>query len=215
MKKAKAPAPTEETNADDIAPEKLTDVIVALTEQAEAGDTSVIPRIRELIREDTHFWCMYGDRREVYKRRLIESMTKDPLLQETMELWMDEEARVLAGENPTPIEKLLALRITLDGLYLTKVETLALIRQEATHSLAHAEYDLRRVAGAHKRYLAGIKTLSQARKILGQLKSQPPAQPAQPAQSPPHAEGIPVRVHSAHTMNGNGSVAIPTHASNS
>ncbi len=61
MKKAKAPAPTEETNADDIAPEKLTGVIVALTEQAEAGDTSVIPRIRELIREDTHFWCMYGD----------------------------------------------------------------------------------------------------------------------------------------------------------
>ncbi len=139
-------------------------------------------------------------------------MGKDLLEQETTELWMDEEARVLAGKNPTPIEKLLALRITLDGLYLTKVETLALLRQEETHSLAHAEYDLRRVAGAHKRYLAGIKTLSQARKILGHPKPQTSTQPAQPA---PHAEGIPVRVHSAHTMNGNGSVAIPAAARNS
>ncbi len=183
--------------------------IIALATQAEKGDMEALSALRKEMDMDSIIWETLGNTRETYQEKLIESIAGHILEKESIKRWMDAEAEALAGENATPIERLLALRVTLDGVYLNKVETAVLHNQKPgeTYYLSQAEYDQHRVDSAHKRYITSLKTLSQARKFL--------SHDARGKNRKPRQSGISYK-HSGHTMNGNGneSVAIPEHASN-
>ncbi len=182
--------------------------ILWLAREIDRGNDSARPALREALQEDRELFLELGNIRGQYKDRLIRNFTNDSLEQEAIGAWMDQEARNLAGENATPIEILLALRITMDGFHLTKIEATVLDNYHP-----QPEWDLRRVESAHKRYLAGLKALSQARKFLSHDARGKNRKPRQRATA---KAGISYK-HSGHVTNGNGngSVAIPEHANNS
>ena len=72
--------------------------------------------------------------------------------------------RELAGNNPTPLEKLLIDRIALCWLHLHLCE-IVLAQKSNGMSLAQACYHQRRLDSANKRYLSSIKALAQVRKL--------------------------------------------------
>ena len=148
-------------------PEAITD-LQQLVAKAEKGDTSVLPALREKMDDNPAIWREFGDMAVLLKDNLIAGMVgKDLFLRETMMRSADESVRELAGENPTPLEQLLARRIVIDGLYLHKVESLELHASKEPRYSHDAEASQRRIARAHKRYLHAIKTLAQVRKLLG------------------------------------------------
>ena len=70
----------------------------------------------------------------------------------------------LAGDNPTPLEKLLAERIALCWLHLNICE-ITLAQKGHDMTLTVAAYQQKRLDRAHKRYLSAIKALAQVRKL--------------------------------------------------
>jgi len=72
--------------------------------------------------------------------------------------------RELAGDNPTPLEKLLAQRIALCWLHVHLCE-INLAQKGREYSIAQATYHQKRLDSAHKRYLGAIKALAQVRKL--------------------------------------------------
>jgi hypothetical protein len=71
--------------------------------------------------------------------------------------------KTIAGENPTPLESLLARRITLCWFHLYALE--ALLAQTENASFARGTHYAKRLDGAHKRYLSAIKALAEVRKM--------------------------------------------------
>ncbi len=132
-------------------------------------DTSVLPALKKLMDDDPAFWHEFGDMAVILTENLIAGMSGDNLLaREAMTRSADESVRELAGENPTPLERLLARRIVIDGLYLHKVENQEWnAAQQGSRYTHDVESSQRRIARAHKRYLHAIKTLAQVRKLLG------------------------------------------------
>jgi hypothetical protein len=72
--------------------------------------------------------------------------------------------RELAGDNPTPLEKLLAQRIALCWFHVNLCE-MSLAQKGREYSIAQATYHQKRLDSAHKRYLSAIKALAQVRKL--------------------------------------------------
>ncbi len=70
----------------------------------------------------------------------------------------------LAGDNPTPLEKLLAERIALCWLHLNICE-ITLAQRGGDMTLTVADYHQKRLDRAHKRYLGAIKALAQVRRL--------------------------------------------------
>jgi hypothetical protein len=70
----------------------------------------------------------------------------------------------LAGPQPSPLERLLAERITLCWLHLYYAEALYAQNIHAL-SLRQAEYYEQRLSKAQARYLAAIRTLAQVRRL--------------------------------------------------
>jgi hypothetical protein len=100
------------------------------------------------------------------ERSLTELYTgKDDVLSEQMaERRLKLMRRELAGDNPTPLEKLLAQRIALCWFHVNLCE-LSLAQKGREYSIAQATYHQKRLDSAHKRYLGAIKALAQVRKL--------------------------------------------------
>jgi hypothetical protein len=95
----------------------------------------------------------------------IKSFAGDDELTKAMQM---ERLRImreeLAGNNPTPLEILLAERIALCWHHVHLCE--CVVAQNAgSMSLAQAAYHGKRLDSAHKRYLSSIKALAQVRKL--------------------------------------------------
>jgi hypothetical protein len=72
-------------------------------------------------------------------------------------------AAELAGPDPTPIERTLAETAALAWFGLRFVEAHNFAAKGRT--LNQADYDIRRLDAAHRRYLATLRTLAQVRKL--------------------------------------------------
>ncbi len=146
-------------------PEAITD-LRHLAVKAEKGDTSVLPALKKLMDDDPAFWHEFGDMAVLLKDNLIAGISgNNLLLQEAMTRSADASVRELVGENPTPLEQLLARRIVIDGLYLHKVESLELHASKESRYSHDAEASQRRIARAHKRYLHAIKTYDRNQRL--------------------------------------------------
>lgn len=81
--------------------------------------------------------------------------------------WIERELREyaaeLAGPNPTPIERTLSETAALAWFAVRYVE--AIVFTAGDRTLKQADYDIRRLDAAHRRYLATLRTLAQVRKL--------------------------------------------------
>jgi hypothetical protein len=153
-------------------PAKMTwDELHALVRKAEGGDRKALPRLREALKSADHadwarwFRDNYGNPAEWLRTSLArEGPGKDRLASiEAAGANMEQIRDELAGPAPTPIERLLAERAATCWFTVNLYETL--FSQSSGQTLRQAEYHLRKIDSAHKRYLSSLATLARVRKL--------------------------------------------------
>jgi DNA mismatch repair ATPase MutS len=143
----------------------------ALSHKAEAGEAGARQELRQALRESApEVIVRCSDTARVYRRLLAKTASGNDMLKEDA---IVEQARMLAsevaGENPTPLEVLLAERIASLWVLVELLEALhAAYFVRGDHKKPPVSYLLKMVKvqeSANRRYLAAIKTLAQVRKL--------------------------------------------------
>lgn len=102
-----------------------------------------------------------GDLAQEAVAALASRITEDPRRKETLQLKVDQLRRQLAGDNPSPIQNLLAERVAVCWLDAYCSDMLAQThRDRGAGDLAQRRQDR-----AQRRYLAAVKALAECRKI--------------------------------------------------
>lgn len=135
-----------------------------IIDRAEAGDRSVLPRLREILERFPDIAEELGNLTEMARSALRSRFKRDSLL--LGEVLEAEEAALSAeivGPNPTVLERLLSDQIVLCWQHLRYLE----ISYGQTHgyTFREGEYYQRCLDRAQRRYLSAIKTLAQIRKL--------------------------------------------------
>ena len=145
--------------------------LAALSDKAEEGDKEARLELRRAVRESApEVIAFCSDIAHDYRQIVAKTASGgDPLVQEAIVERAERMVGEIAGENPTPLEILLAERIA--SLW---------VLTEAQEALLFATYNRGRAKpvgpayviqmckiqeSANRRYLAAIKTLAQVRKL--------------------------------------------------
>jgi hypothetical protein len=136
----------------------------AFLARAQTGDKSVLPELQDCLTDPRMVDILGGDLALEARRALIDTMTKQNLLvRESLTRKLELLYAELAGQSPTPLERLLADRIVTCWLHLHCLEQNYFRRESVT--LEIAAYFQRCISSAQKRYLAAIKMLAVVRKL--------------------------------------------------
>jgi hypothetical protein len=137
----------------------------ALVQKANAGDTGVLPRMRQLLDEHAEIWQRVGDLSGLVERAWIGVMAADnPLVIESLKRKIEEMRSDLAGDNPTGLERLMVDQVIGCWLEVKHVENESALAEEG--SVATASFRLRRLESAQRRFDNAVKTLSSVRALL-------------------------------------------------
>jgi hypothetical protein len=113
-----------------------------------------------------------GDLANMVRNRIIDLMAgKNIVAQEALRRSLRDLIVLLGGEDPTPIEMLLAERAAVCCLLLWRYEDRAVNQEGMT--IAQAEYQQKLITAAHNRFNSSLKTLAQVRRLkLPSLRAQ-------------------------------------------
>jgi hypothetical protein len=138
-----------------------------LFKKAEKGNTKAVPEIREVLEGSPDLAWRFMDFATLAERRFIDNMTKDKDLasRETMEFQLAAMREEIAGESPSPLERLLAERIVLTWLQIQLFEGLYASNMFNSMTLAQGSYYQKRLEHTYRRHLSAIRTLAQIRKL--------------------------------------------------
>jgi hypothetical protein len=136
-----------------------------LVQQAQGGDPAVLPRIRQILDDHPEVWQHLGDLSTLAERAWISVLAGDnPLAVEAMKRTVAEMKADLAGEQPSRLERMLV-----DQVIACWMETKVLECSSADPvrgSLDQANFRLKRLESAPKRYLNAVKMLTDLRTLL-------------------------------------------------
>jgi hypothetical protein len=154
--------PTEPSEADQRAGQAD---LAQLLKKAEAGDRSVLPQLRRVLDGDPDLWRGYGNL-AAHAEASLAMLAAGPnlLLAESLKRKLAELKAELGGESPSPLEKLLAERISTSWLQVTYFD--GLVAQAGGAGEARLKVLRQMQDGAHRRHLAGIKQLAVVRRLL-------------------------------------------------
>jgi hypothetical protein len=147
------------------------DEFLGLVKRAEKGDQKCLLQLREALKSgDYPKWSRWfrdtlGNPAEWLKDSLARMAGAENNLAvwEASEATMDQLRKDLEGPNPTAVERLLAERAVSCWFLVNVYETLYTQSSELT--IRQAEYQLRRIESAHKRFLSALKALATVRKL--------------------------------------------------
>ena len=138
--------------------------LMALIDRAQDGDEEALPVLRKVLDEEPRV-ARIVDLANNVERSIIEKMSgNDVFTQEAIPRNLKTMRQEIAGEHPSPLERLLAEQITvcwLEPQYFQAIYTQNLSKLTITQS----DYHQRRIDKAHRRYLSSIKALAQIRKM--------------------------------------------------
>jgi hypothetical protein len=137
-----------------------------LTEKALKGNRKVVPEIRQILDQSPELaWCL-ANLAKTAERLLIGKVTeeKDLATKEILEHQLDLMRQEVAGENTSPLERLLAERVVATWLQVQLFEALY-FRDLYNLTLYQANYYQKRIDRAHRNHLSAIRTLAQIRKL--------------------------------------------------
>jgi len=138
--------------------------LMALIDRAQDGDEDALPVLRKVLDEAPEVARIVDLARNV-ERSIIEKMSgNDVFTQEAIPRNLKAMRKEIAGENPSPLERLLAERITVCWLELQYFEAIY-AQNMGKLTITQSDYHQRRIDKAHRRYLSSIKTLAQIRKM--------------------------------------------------
>jgi len=126
----------------------------------------MLPRLRELLREQPEIWEHIGDLAGKSRRAWIElAGGPDDVLKESLAIYADERVRDIAGDSPTPLEQLLAERIVahqLRVLYLEATEAL----NPQIEGKPLGDFRLKKQEIADRQLARAVKLLANVRSLL-------------------------------------------------
>ena len=136
----------------------------ALIERAQDGDKAALPELRTMLDEAPRI-ARFVDLARTLERSIVEKMSGDDMfVQEAIPRNLETMRKEIAGENPSPLERLLAERIAVCWLELQYFHTIYM-QNLGDFSLIQSDFHQRRIDKAHKRYVSSIKALAQIRKL--------------------------------------------------
>jgi hypothetical protein len=144
----------------------------ALSELVEGGDEGARAELRRAVAESSP--AVVAEASGIARRAewmLVRTVSAgEPLMQEALTERMRRMRAEVAGENPTPLEALLAKRVVAGWLLVEVLEGLlaAQYRRDATSARVGPAYLIQQsriLEGATRRYLAAIRELARVRKL--------------------------------------------------
>jgi len=138
-----------------------------LVEKAGKGDKNPLPEIRKILKESPELAWQIMDFAKYTESHHIKMMVKeeDPGLKEVLKAQLAFMREEIAGDNPSPLERLLAERIVLTWLQIQLFEDLYASSMPKSMTFAQGNYKQKMIDQAHRRYLSAIRTLAQIRKL--------------------------------------------------
>lgn len=139
---------------------KLMDVI----DMAQDGDEEALALLKRVLDEAPRLARIINLAKDV-ERGIVEKIASDDVFaQETLPRNLKVMRQEIAGENPSPLERLLAERISACWLELQYFQAIY-TQNLGNMTIPQGDYHQRRIDRAHRRYLSSIKTLAQIRKM--------------------------------------------------
>src|SRR5262249_41291077 len=135
-----------------------------LVKSAQGGDPSALPRIREILDQRPEVWRHVGDLAALAERAWIVVLAADhPVAVESMKRAVAAMKAELADEHPTTLERLLIDQIVACWMEVSYLGTVA--ADPGRSSLDQADFRLKRLDSAQKRYLNAMKALTLVRML--------------------------------------------------
>lgn len=136
-----------------------------LVKQAEADDETALPRLRQLLDNHPEIWHHVGDVAGIVERGWIGHLAGgDPLAVESMKRTITEMRADLAGDHPTRVERMLVDQVIVCWLESKYMESASALGKQG--SVENANYRLKRLESAQRRYEGAIKSLTSMRALL-------------------------------------------------
>jgi len=138
-----------------------------LVEKAAKGDKNPLPEIRKILKESPELSWQLMDVGRVAEWRYTEMMLKEEDFgkKEVLKAQLATMREEIAGDNPSPLERLLVERIVLTWLQIQLFEDLYASSMPKSMTIAQGNYKQKMIDQAHRRYLSAIRTLAQIRKL--------------------------------------------------
>jgi hypothetical protein len=154
----------EEIEASEKRGEKLQDLL----RLAEKGKDDAVPEIRQILSKHPDLAWRFVDVAHVAEDALIEKMTgeEDLAVKEIMRCQLEAMREEIAGENPSPLERLLAERVVATWLQIQLFEGLYASGMSKGMTIAEGGYHQKRLDQTYRRHLSAIRALAQMRKLL-------------------------------------------------
>jgi hypothetical protein len=147
-----------------------------LSKAAEGGDIEARQELRRAVaRCSPEVIAEASDVARRAERMLVKTISAgEPLMQKTLKARLDHMRSEIAGENPTPLERLLAERVVAGWLLVEVLEALlaAQYQRGAIGSRIGPSYILQMskiLESATKRHLAAVLTLARVRKLQSNM----------------------------------------------
>jgi hypothetical protein len=139
-----------------------------LVEKVAKGDKNPLPEIRKILKESPDLaWQMmdFARHTEYHHTKMMvkeEGFGKKEVLSNQLAAMREE----IAGDNPSPLERLLAERIVITWLQIQLFEGLyASNMSKGTTTIAQGNYKQKMIDQSYRRHLSAIRTLAQIRKL--------------------------------------------------
>jgi hypothetical protein len=148
------------------------DRLQALSKEAEGGNREARAELRRAVAECSP--AVIAEASDVARRAermLVKTISAgEPLMQETLEARLERMRGEIAGERPTPLERLLAERVVAGWLLVEVLEAriAAQYQHDVKGSRVGPDYVLQMskiLESATRRHLAAIQTLARLRKL--------------------------------------------------
>jgi hypothetical protein len=138
-----------------------------LVKKAEKGNKEGLSEIRKILKESPELAWRIMDYGKLAEWHFVERMTKDKDFgsKELLKRQLASMREEIAGENPSPLERLLAERVVATWLQIQLFEGLYAAGMYQSMSVNQGSYQQKRLDRAHRNHLAAIRTLAQIRKL--------------------------------------------------
>jgi hypothetical protein len=149
-------------------PGRTVEELRGLLGKAEKGDKDAVPEIRQILDEHPDLAWQFVDVAHIAEDALIEEMTgeEDLAVKEIMRCQLKAMREEIAGENPSPLERLLAERVVATWLQIQLFEGLYASVMSKSMTIAQGSYHQKRLDQTYRRHLSAIRALAQMRKLL-------------------------------------------------
>jgi hypothetical protein len=138
-----------------------------LTEKAQDGDEEAALDIREILDGSPDLaWRFIKGPGKMAEADLIDEMTRDQDLasKELLKHQLESMRIEVAGDNPSPLERLLAERVVATWLQVQLFDAFYAFGLKSG-TISQDEHRQKRLDRAHRRHLSAIRTLVQIRKM--------------------------------------------------